>query len=320
MKEIKECDLCGGSKFSFLFETRDLLHGVPGKFREVKCDNCGLIFVNPQPSMAELGKYYPSGKYYSLKDKKSNFFDGLTLLFNSKETSPFKKALFWPLKTITRSAEIVKNGRILDVGCGSGQFLVQAKKMGMKPSGVEPGGFDEKFAKSNKLNIYNGALKQAKFQNDYFDVITVNHALEHVNAPMETLVELKRILKPGGKLIIGVPNKDSLNYSLFKKYWTGLDSPRHLFTFSEKILRQYAEKTGLKLEKINYKAHPGEITGSLFFYAQSRSKKKTPINRSELANSKTLMLFFLPISILINLTRTSGNIEAILTKQPLNKQ
>lgn len=260
MRKIKKCEFCGKQDFKFLFYGTDKLHNIPGNFKVVKCKNCGLIFINPQPSFKELEKYYPYEKYYSLKkirlredDKNVRLKLFLFKLFYTKNKNYLLRAIFSPLKVFVRQTKIFSEAKFLDIGCGAGQFLYEMKQLGIKNVyGVEPGDFNEKQAKKEGLKIKKSDLINANYPEKFFDIITINQVLEHVNNPLETIREIFRILKKGGIFIIGVPNTNSWNYKLFKKNWANLDVPRHLFNYSDILLKSYLQKNGFKILKIKY--------------------------------------------------------------------
>ena len=172
-----------------------------------------------------------------------------------------------------RGTKIAKNKRFLDVGSGSGQFLYEMKQFGMDIYGVEPSDFDEKTAKEKKLNILKSDLIKANYPSNYFDIITFNHVLEHVNNPLKTIKEIHRILKKDGALIIGVPNSNSLAYWLFKKNWYQLDVLRHLFNFSDKNLGNLLKKEGFKIKKVRYNSRPSQFVVSLYFALGIKKEK-----------------------------------------------
>lgn len=260
MKEIKKCNFCKSNKLRLWGVGRDNLHNNPGEFKLFKCKNCGLIFINPQPSMREIGKYYPS-EYYSfqgirIKEKywpvrlKLFLYD---LYFNRSNKNYFLKTVLSPLKALVRGVQFPIPNKVLDVGCGSGQFLYEMKILGAKEvHGVEPGGFNKESADEHRIKIKNSTLSEAKYDKNFFDLVTMNHVLEHVNDPDETLKEIQRTLRPGGKLIIGVPNTRSLDCYLFGVNWYNLDVPRHLFDYSSKNLSKHLKSLGFKKIKIRY--------------------------------------------------------------------
>ena len=102
----------------------------------------------------------------------------------------------------------------------------------------------------NHLNVFCGAIEEIKFPENSFDVITMNHVIEHVLDPITLLSECKRILKPNGKLIVITPNIKSLGHRFFKTSYLHLDPPRHIYLFSPKSLITSAEKAGLKIKNV----------------------------------------------------------------------
>ncbi len=253
MKPVEKCDLCGGKEFVFRFKGRDIMHEVPGEFTAAECKNCGLVFLNPRPSSEELEKYYPSAEYDSLRGEsgRKEVINELLGKIHRGKKSGIIYRLFAPY--FIREFPHVNGMKILDVGCGSGHFLAEMKKrFDNEYYGVEPGEFNREFAAKNGLKMFRGVLKDARYPKHYFDLILVNHVFEHVGDPTDTLRELKRILKPGGTLTIGVPNTDALNRRIFGKYWVGYDVPRHLYSYSPEILKKYAQKVGLKTKRLRF--------------------------------------------------------------------
>jgi 2-polyprenyl-3-methyl-5-hydroxy-6-metoxy-1,4-benzoquinol methylase/ribosomal protein S27E len=286
MKKITKCNICGKTLFESLFYEKDKLHKIRGKFGVVKCLSCGLIFINPQPSFKELKKYYPK-KYYSFdkirtlsKDKNVRLKLFLYRLYYDKNNHrPFLRAIFYPIKYLIRTTEVSSKYKILDVGCGSGQFLYEMKKLGIKElHGVEPGGFDQKSAIKYGLKIKKTDLLAENYPNSYFDLITMSHVLEHTNNPSQIIKETKRILKQKGKLIISVPNSRSLNFFLFRKNWFNLDVPRHLFTFNDINLPNLLRKNGFKIIKLNYLGNFIDI-GSIEYVLNNFGYKKGKIGK-----------------------------------------
>ena len=117
--------------------------------------------------------------------------------------------------------------------------MVLMQKLGMECFGVETGKIDGEFVNKNNLKIYNTNLKDANFPDDYFDVISLSWVLEHIKNPLDVFHEIKRILKPNGKIILSVPQSKCLLFFIFGKYWASLDTPRHLFIFSKKTIKNY---------------------------------------------------------------------------------
>ncbi|PKP57614.1 MAG: hypothetical protein CVT88_08650 [Candidatus Altiarchaeales archaeon HGW-Altiarchaeales-1] len=237
MTQLNNCDLCRSTNLEFVEVIHDYNQGFKGNFKLYKCKNCELMFLNPQPESIE--------DYPDIYDKRIDESTGMQRIaknfgfflqkFYSKNTKIFETFLF-PFSQYVRGIKIIPNGRYLDVGCGNGSFLYTLKRI--NPSGeyygVELGNFDEEDIKAHGLNVIRGTLEDAHYPDNYFDVITLNHVFEHVPNPSETMKELKRILKPGGILIIAVPNINSFAYKIFGKFFEQSDVPGHLFHYSDK--------------------------------------------------------------------------------------
>jgi len=313
MKELKECPICGSKNFDFLYMGRDKLLGISGNFSLFKCKNCELIFLNPQPNYQELEKYYSNEKYYSLKkiDTTSKKLKIKLLLyktyFNEENKTQIMRLLLSPLKFIIRGTLLKKNTKLLDIGGGSGQFLYEMRELGMNVCGIEPGDFDKESNTKYKLNIKNVDLIKAKYPEDSFDLITMNHVLEHVNNPNETVMEIKKVLRKDGTLIIGIPNTNSLARKIFGKNWLAYDVPRHLFNYSGKNLNPLLEKNGFRISKIRYNSRPNQFVVSLYFLLGV--KKKTGIL------NRILEGIFLPLTWIVNSLKSGDQIEVWCVKK-----
>lgn len=302
MKTLLECNLCRGKKFNELLRGKDLMYRLPGEFILVRCKNCGLRFLNPQPTSEELSKHYPS-EYYSVsnKIKRSKFSEFIYKTYFSESGNRLLRILFYPFYPILRTAKILPGKKILDIGCGSGVFLSRMQNLGMKTAGVDP------YINKDiiELGIRKTTLDQVQGK---YDVITMNNVLEHVPNPDETFAHIKRLLEKNGTAIIGVPNGKSLLFRIFKTNWAELDLPRHLFLFEEKNLKQYARKHKLAVKKVRYNSVPFEFTGTLFYLLD----KTKPLAKSFLVHNSFLNLLFLPLAHLFILLKMGSRIEIIL--------
>lgn len=332
MEKITKCSLCENENLNFLFETQDYNRNFEGAFSQFKCDKCGLIFLNPQPTQKELEKYYSRGKddiYYSYAPiRKDGFWIKYARFFykTSIEMPLLNRIALYPFSSLVRGAKIVPKGKHLDVGCGGGQFLYELKRLNPtgKYYGVEPGNFDEKDIKDHGIEFYKGTLEQAHYPDNFFDSITMNCVLEHTNTPSETIQELRRILKPGGSLIIAVPNSQSLAHKIFGKYWYNLDSPRHLFIFSKDTLKRYADRFGFKVEIIRYGSQTDSMTYifSGIYVLNALLKKDRPLRamRQKKGNQLIMTVYNMlhfslsPFTTMINLLGSGDIVEIWLKK------
>ena len=270
--------------------------------------------MNPQPNAEEILKHYPKKYFPFMSNSPTNINKMLYRTFYSKNGSFLFKIIFSPLKPFMRSYVKKLNGKLLDVGCGSGDFLIFMREHGMQCYGVEPGEFNKKLMKENGIKVLNTTLKKARYEKDYFDIITINHVLEHVSNPEETLKELYRILKPNGTLIIATPQSNCIAYKIFGRDWTQLDVPRHLFIFSTKILEKYATKIGFKFVKTRYNSTPFQFSSSVFYWLNSHSRKKRYLSESRIFYNPLIFVILMPFAYLCNIFGVGDQIEVFLTK------
>ena len=229
------CNLCGSSDYRPLFSGHDRALGGQEPFQDVRCQNCGLIYLNPRPTLDEMAQYYPPVyEPFVRYDHKLSWFSrlGYRVSMNKK----FRIA-----------AGGMKPSKLLDVGCGSGEFLQWMQQFGWVVNGLDLSPVAVNAARKYGLEIFEGQLKDAPYPPASFDVITMWDVLEHVHDPLANLKRVAELLKCGGRFTVTLPNPDGLDFHLFGRFWTGLDMPRHLFVYSQKPLTGLLEKAGLKV-------------------------------------------------------------------------
>ena len=240
MEIIERCPICQNDKFEVAFETQDYFL-TNEQFTIVNCSACGFRFTNPRPEPEKLSEYYKSEEYISHSNTKKGFVNKI-YHFVRNHGHKSKYALI---------NKFQKNGKsILDIGCATGEFLNFFKEKGWNVLGIEPGTNARKFAEENyKLDVYDEE-KLGKLSDNSFDVVTMWHVLEHVPKLNERILELKRIVKDEGILVIAVPNCNSYDAVFYQKFWAAYDVPRHLYHFSTDTLKMLFKKHELSIIKI----------------------------------------------------------------------
>ncbi len=196
-----------------------------------------LLQTLPQPTPENLGKYYESEDYISHTDSKRSLFERAYQLVKT-----------YTLKRKVHLIDSVGNkGSLLDIGAGTGDFLISAKRNGWKVHGSEPGTNASKKAASKGLSLQSTT---EGFADNTFDVITMWHVLEHVPDPKAQISELKRLLKPDGVAVIAVPNFRSADAAHYSEYWAAYDVPRHLFHYSKKSIEMLFSEQQISLIKV----------------------------------------------------------------------
>ncbi|MBA6151953.1 class I SAM-dependent methyltransferase [Gelidibacter gilvus] len=197
-----------------------------------------MLETFPQPSESKLPEYYKSEDYISHTDAKRNVFEKLYHLVKGI-------ALKRKLKLINSVSQESKS--VLDVGCGTGDFLQVALKAGWAITGIEPNEQARAIANKKTNHSVFETEQLFKFEANRFDVITLWHVLEHL-PELEAHFDLfNKLLKPDGVLIIAVPNYKSFDANLYKQFWAAYDVPRHLWHFSQTSIKKLAHKVNMTL-------------------------------------------------------------------------
>jgi SAM-dependent methyltransferase len=244
------CLLCGGIRCSPLVEAPDRTRGSAGLwFVIVQCQDCGLCFTNPRPSLNSIGAFYQAGyrPHHLPENRKTRrWWSGWRRANNER------KVLNWH-----------GEGRLLDFGCGSGAFLERMHLQGWKVTGLDLSTTVVRNIRTDLgLFALTGSLPHPALSDASFDVITMWQSLEHVHNPLEVLRAARRLLVPGGKLIVSVPNIDSLPFRWFGQAWSGLDLPRHLTHFAPWTLRLMLNRAGFHTGRIHMVRRSGWLRAS----------------------------------------------------------
>ena len=288
------------------------------------CETCMIGFTFPIPSQQDLYGFYLPGAYR---------------LDTGKRFSPIFEYLIY-LFRLLRKREIqkyVKNGSILDIGCGRGLFLHLMRKHGWEVAGVE---FDEESA----LKVSNAygikvipSQSLSKLPDKSFDVITLFHVLEHTIHPQMTINECKRLLKDGGLLVVEVPNLYSLQASIGKKAWFHLDLPHHFYHFSDVGIKALLKKNSFRILRVkqfsleynpfgwlqtllNMSGLRENLFYSLLKSRELREKEMSVFRKKDLFLTFMLLPIFLPLSFMLSLfesffLRKGGTIGVYAVKE-----
>lgn len=285
------CDLCGSEKHKFLFRSRDRLLKIDDAlFNIVKCEDCGLVFINPQPTAEELVKYYPAS-YGAYNEDDGVFKYG----FFSRLARKIKRIFINQddnIKKINNSNE--KPINYLDFGCAGGEKMefVSRAHPSWSIYGLDNSAFACANAEKRGFKIFCGDALTIDLPENFFDVINMSHVVEHLHSPKETLQKVNRMLSPEGRLIIYTPNLDSLAAKIFGSYWFATDCPRHLFLFTTRTLSHMLFEAGFEVEKIEYEKTPKIEIGTIYHLLRKRDKRINPFIWRIFKPVTTVLSFF----------------------------
>lgn len=243
------CPLCASDSYHTVLDAADPDPAQAGlHFAVVCCEQCGLRFTNPRPSADAISRFY-SASYPAFR--KPGLLRNL-----SRRWYPFARIFGRPCIE-RRMLPWHGQGRLLDFGCGGGKFLLRMQDQGWKAMGIDRSvDTIRQLREQVGVSAIAGTLPHADLQPESFDIITMWSTLAHVHKPLDVLRAAHRLLTPGGRLYVEVPNIQSWAFRWFRGRWTGLDLPRHLTHFSAPTLRAMLESAGFRIQSIKGVAHP----------------------------------------------------------------
>lgn len=260
------CPVCSRVGTTAYAGLKDHLFGAPGEWGLRECAACDLLWLDPIPETNDIGKLYE--RYYT---HGANAAGGKTALkrhllaqafgYPSPSRDPALESVAALLAVLPAFRDFAggavmwlpytPGAKLLDIGCGSGEFPARMRSLGWDAAGVETDPAAAEFARAQyKLDVRSGDLFAQKYPAQSFDVVTLSHVIEHVPAPAEYFAEIRRILRPEGTVALVTPNRHSLAHCEFGSAWRGLEVPRHFHIFSRKSLRGLAEAAGLEVREL----------------------------------------------------------------------
>ena len=264
--ETAVCDVCKNAESILVFSGPDRLTGMPGQFQIVECTTCGTLRQNPRLPWNQLKGYYPDEDYSAYQPANE-----------SNESAWRKKISSHGVRKRLKAVEKAQpGGRMLDIGCGTGTFLAEAKQTGnWQVEGIEPNEFAANFVK-NELDIpvHISTFPEITLPPETYDAITMWNVLEHVYEPIRVLEYAYELLKPNGWLIFSLPNVECLEAKYAKQYWVGWDLPRHLYLYPQVRMQQMLQDTGYHYSHARcLSTSYDSIRYTLTFWAQDESRQ-----------------------------------------------
>lgn len=245
------CDICGGRETIPVLRAHDFRYALPGIFTVVRCLRCSLAYTNPRPAGESLARYYPAeyASHAALRpEHASRAGEALRRrLVRGNGTGERLLARAYNALAFRAFVPSPSAGRLLDVGCGRGAYLAAWQRLGWEVEGVEPSeGAAEVARNATGATIHQGFFEDIDLPECHYDLVTLVHCLEHSRSPRRMLRLVRRVLRPGGRVLIMVPNFASVGRHLFGSRWYGLEVPRHLVHFEPRTLREALRLEGFE--------------------------------------------------------------------------
>lgn len=279
--EFVDCLQCGGGDHETVLIASDPVTGIGGHFRIVRCRDCGLAFTNPRPTVESIGRFYPDDYApHQQREGRPTLRQRLherleqAVLCSSFGYPPAAnlgtKALGVLGRFVIRGSRQRQTwipfrspGRLLDFGCGAGEFLRKMSRFGWRVEGLDISAETaRRVSAAAGRPVHVGTLPHPDLEPASFDAVTLWNSLEHVHDPRATVRAAAELLRPGGLLVVGLQNFDSLSAKLFREHWDAIDLPRHLTHFTPATLRTLLESEGLRVQSLDQIERVGWIRHS----------------------------------------------------------
>lgn len=269
LERVRQCPVCGSAGRELLYAGLNdrVFRCAPGRWNMYQCQKCLSAYLNPRPTPETIHLAYQTYYTHHRSTRKGpqhlspcrRLARGLANDYRNKRYggaltpanpvgSHALRVLFPLRKKLDRELRhlpfLTSGSRLLDVGFGNGAFLELARDIGWTVSGADPDPVAVSLAKDAGLDVREGDISAFNDQREQFDVITLNHVIEHVHDPVATLRCAQALLKPGGLLYIGTPNTTAHGHRQYKQYWRGLEIPRHLVMFNWNSLVNILRSSG----------------------------------------------------------------------------
>lgn len=237
-EKLSHCTVCGSENLEDFLSCKDYF--VSGEvFSISRCKTCGFCFTDPRPAAEDIGPYYDSSEYVS----------------HSKTSHGLTNRLFHLARnfTLARKKRILKKyspgKRILDYGCGTGEFLARMKSASWTCTGIEANAPAREHAIQKYALTVTDESELENLEDSSFDAISLWHVLEHVYPLRERLESFHKILDPDGTIFVALPNMNSFDAKIYGEHWAAYDLPRHIYHFTPATIQQLMGTSGFNLVK-----------------------------------------------------------------------
>jgi SAM-dependent methyltransferase len=228
------CPMCGANDCATVLRADEarLAERCLIPWHIVRCRSCRLVYVNPRQVGLSAQQTYGDGSYGFARSPLADAFAGGV---------PHSSRVLDPLDRMART-----RGRLLDIGCATGDVLVAAQSRGWTASGVEVSPHAAAVARGRGFDVAVGTLRHAALEAERYDAVTLLDVIEHFDEPLAELAEVHRLLRPGGVLVVETPNWDSLYRRVLRRWWPALQARFHLIYFDARTLAAMLRRAGFE--------------------------------------------------------------------------
>lgn len=271
-EEVDTCPSCGSSpRVSLVTAAKDLLtSSPPAEFGIWRCLSCSSTYLSPRPTKASLSLYYPDDylPMDAVSGQPSRWRRQVKRILRTLLSLPYSLRFGDPGPAVRPFGQ----GRLLEIGCGHGHYLAEMRNLGWDVYGcdISQDKVDKLIPKFGPDHVLCCSMENLPPDLGLFDIVGLWHVIEHLHEPRKALEQIHKLLKPGGRVIIGTPNVDSWEARLFGRWWIGFEVPRHLVVFSRHGLERLLIDTGFKLSRVRPSLWAASVPDSLAFSLNHR--------------------------------------------------
>jgi len=256
------CNICGSSRYLEICDIEISPIFRPSKL--VRCGECGFFYANPRPEKNTEEDYYRT--HYHQDQRENYWYEARIDVFE---------------RLLREVKKFLKNGKLLDIGCGMGYFMELAGRNGWEARGVEISGYAASYARDKLgLKVIKGTFQDARLEKEYFDVATMWNVLDQAYDAKANLAESNRVLKKGGYIFLRMPNIDfhlrlSVFYNKLKRHLKGIKSSPavfHLYSFDKNSIKKLLEVTGFSLVAVKAERLGENAPGLIEIFGKKREK------------------------------------------------
>jgi len=285
---MSDCLLCGSQTAAELFRATDRLHRATDRpFAILRCAECGMMRLDPQPTPAESRRYHPENYWFAPdRSAAARLEEAYRRLVLRDHVRFIERAL----------REGGARGPLLDVGCGGGLLLGMMRARGFRVAGLDNSVEAAALTWSRqRVPAICGVLEDAPFRAASFGAVTMFHVLEHVHDPRAYVAAAYRLLAPGGRLIVQTPDAACWQFRLLGRYWSGLDVPRHLFDFRAGDLERLLASCGftvVRRKHFSWRDNPAALAMSVAPALDPMGRRTRRVREGPLAHIARDLAYF----------------------------
>jgi SAM-dependent methyltransferase len=286
-----------------VLEGRDRIHGVPGEFKVVQCRHCRLMRTNPRPTPDTIGAYYPDD--YEPYRSKAGTKPAKVRKWRHRVKDRIRRFFGRDVRRLPP----IEPGHLIEVGCASGDYLLQMRAQGWSTEGIEYSDHAAEQARQHGLQVQTASVETARQPHEPADVVAAWMVLEHLHDPVHALQKIHGWIKPGGYLVGVVPDAGAWDRKRFGTYWYALHLPAHLYHYTPDSFRRILANAGWEVVHLRWQPNGNNLLNTVEYWAEATSRARALRVVRWMKHAKRASTLRRWTGWLLGLTRQSGRME-----------